>query len=73
MTADINKIKNLLLMELFVAIGLPIVFLFGLTLLFISDGIPTWVQQLNRKNSTLWNLGIVAMTTMILIIYLSRS
>ena len=59
-------------MELFIAIGLPIVLLFGLTLLFLSDGIPSWVQQLDRNSSTLWNFGIVAMSTMALITYLTR-
>ena len=59
-------------MELFVAISLPIVLLFGLTLLFLSDGIPSWVQQLDRNSSTLWNFGIVAMSTMALITYLAR-
>ena len=59
-------------MELFIAIGLPIVLLFGLTLLFMSDGIPIWVQQINRNNSTLWNFGIVAMSTMTVIIYLAK-
>jgi len=59
-------------MELFIAIGLPIVLLFGLTLLFMSDGIPFWVQQLNRNNSTLWNFGIVAMSTITVIIFLTR-
>ena len=62
----------LFLMELFIAIGLPIVLLFGLTLLFISDGIPSWVQQFYRNSSTLWNFGIVAMSTMALITYLAR-
>ena len=59
-------------MELFFALGLPIVLLVGLSLLFISDGIPSWVQQLNRNSSTLWNLGIIAMGTMAVIIYLAR-
>ena len=59
-------------MELFIALGLPIVLLVGLTLLFISDGIPSWVQQLNRNSSTLWNFGIVAMGTMTVIIYLAK-
>ena len=59
-------------MELFIAIGLPIVLLFGLTLLFLSDGIPGWVQQFDRNSSTLWNFGIVAMSTMALITYLAR-
>ena len=59
-------------MELFIAISLPIFLLFGLTLLFLSDGIPSWVQQFDRNSSTLWNFGIVAMSTMALITYLAR-
>ena len=59
-------------MELFIAIGLPIVLLFGLTLLFISDGIPSWVQQFDRNSSTLWNFGIVGIITMTLMTYLAR-
>ena len=59
-------------MELFIALGLPIVLLIGLALLFMTDGIPSWVKQFNRNSSTLWNFGIVAMATMTLIIYLAR-
>ena len=58
-------------MELFIALGLPIVLLIGLTFLFISDGIPVWIQNLNRNSSTIWNFGIVAISTMTVIIYLS--
>ena len=59
-------------MELFLALGLPIVLLVVLTLLFMTEGIPSWVQQFNRNSSTLWNFGIVAMGTMTVIIYLAR-
>ena len=59
-------------MELFLALGLAIVLLVGLTLLFMTEGIPSWVQQFNRNSTTLWNFGIVAMGTMTLIIYLSN-
>ena len=59
-------------MELFIAISLPIVLLFALTLLFMSDGIPSWVKQFNRNSSTVWNFGVFAMGTMIVIIYLSN-
>ena len=59
-------------MELFLALGLPIVLLVGLTLLFMTEGIPRWVQQFSRNSSTLWNFGIVAMGTMTVIIYLSK-
>ena len=58
-------------MELFIALGLPIVLLIGLTFLFTSDGIPVWVQNLNRNSATIWNFGIVAMSTMTVIIYLA--
>ena len=59
-------------MELFIALGLPIVLLIGLTFLFMSDGIPVWVQNLNRNSATIWNFGIVAMSTMTVIIYLAK-
>ena len=59
-------------MELFIALGLPIVLLIGLTLLFMSDGIPVWIQNLNRNSSTIWNFGIVSMSTMTVIIYLAK-
>ena len=59
-------------MELFIAIILPIVLLFGLTLLFMLGGISRWVKQLNRNSSTICNFGIVAMGTMTVIIYLSN-
>ena len=60
------------MIELFIALGLPIVLLIGLTFLFMSDGIPIWVQNLNRNSSTLWNFGIVAMSTVTVIIYLAK-
>ena len=59
-------------MELFIALGLPIVLLVGLTLLLMLDGIPSWVEQINIYSSTLWNFGVVAMVTMTVIIYLAR-
>ena len=59
-------------MDLFIALGFSIVLLVGLTLLFMTDGTPSWVQQFNRNSSTLWNFGIVAMGTMTVIIYLAR-
>ena len=59
-------------MEFLIALFLPIVLLVGLTLLFMINGIPVWVQNLNRNSSTIWNFGIVAMSTMMVIIYLAR-
>ena len=59
-------------MELFMALGLPIVLLVGFTLLFMADGIPIWVQNLTRNSTNIWNFGIVAMSTMTVIIYLAK-
>ncbi len=59
-------------MELFIALGLPMVLLLGLTFLFMLDGIPVWIQNLNRNSSTIWNFGIVAMSTVTVIIYLAK-
>ena len=59
-------------MELFVALGLPIVLLVGFTLLFMADGIPSWIQNLTRNSTNIWNFGIVAMSTMTVIIYLAK-
>ena len=51
-------------MELFIALGFPLILLVGLTLVFMTGGIPSWVQQFNRNSATLWNFGIIAMGTM---------
>ena len=59
-------------MELFLALGLPIILLIGLTLFFISDGIPLWIQKLIRNSSTVWNFGIVLMSTITIIIYIAK-
>jgi len=59
-------------MELFVALGLPVVLLIGLTIFFITEGIPSWFHHFNSYSPTLWNLSIVAMGTMTVIIYLAR-
>ena len=59
-------------MEFFIALGFPIILLVGLTLLFMTDGVPFLVQNFNRNSSTIWNVGIVAMSTMTVIIYLAR-
>ena len=59
-------------MEFFIALGFPSILLVGLTLLFMTDGVPFWVQNINRNSSTIWNVGIVAMSTTTVIIYLAR-
>ena len=59
-------------MELFIGLGLLIILLIGLTLFFMSYGIPSWVHVFDRYSSTLWTFGIVAMSTMTVIIYLAK-
>ena len=59
-------------MELFIALGLPIVLLVGFTLLFMADGIPSWIQNLNRNSTNIWNFGIVVISTITVIIYLAK-
>ena len=59
-------------MELFIAISLPIVLLFVLTLLFMLGGIPRWVKQIIRNSSTFWNFGIVTIGIMTVKICLSN-
>ena len=59
-------------MELFIALGLPTVLLIGFTLIYMIDGVPGWVNNLNRNSSTIWNFSIVAMSTMTVIIYLAK-
>ena len=60
------------MIELFIVLGLPIVFLIGLTSLFLSNGIPNWVQNLNRNSSTIWNFGFVVIRIVTVIIYLAE-
>ena len=59
-------------MELFIVLGLPLILLVGLTLLFMTDGVPDWIQNLTKNSSNIWNLGIVAISTMTVIIYLTK-
>tara|TARA_B100001029_G_C14858477_1_gene337761 strand:- start:342 stop:524 length:183 start_codon:yes stop_codon:yes gene_type:complete len=59
-------------MELFVALGLPIVLLIGFTLFFITYGIPIQIQNLTKNSSNIWNFGVVAMSTMMIIVYLAK-
>ena len=59
-------------MELFIALGLPLVLLVGLTLFFLTEGVPDWIQNLTKNYSNIWNFGIVAMSSMTVIIYLAK-
>ena len=46
-----GRINHFYLIEFFIVIRLTIALLFGLTLLFKSDEIPSWVKQFNRNSS----------------------
>ena len=59
-------------MELLIALGLPVLLLVGFTLLFMQEGIPAWIQNLTRYDSTIWNFGIVFMSTISVIIYFAK-
>ena len=59
-------------MELFIALVIPVIFLVGLTLLFKIESIPSWIQDITRNSTTIWNFGIVFMSTISVIIYLAR-
>lgn len=59
-------------MELLIALGLPLVLLICLTLLFMSEGIPDWIQNLSGNSTTIWNFGIILMSTISVIIYLAK-
>ena len=60
-------------MEFLLVLGIPIIIVVGLTILFINEGIPSWVENLEFNSSTIWNLGIITISSMTLIIYLSRN
>ena len=60
-------------MEFLLILGIPIIILTGLTVLFIKEGIPSWVENLEFNSSTIWNLGVITITLTTIIIYLSRN
>ena len=59
-------------MSLFLAIGLPLILLLGLTFVLMKEGIPPWIQNLNENSSGIWNFGVVSLSVMTIVIYLSR-
>jgi len=59
-------------MELFITLVLPALVLVGLTLLFLTEGIPVWIEDLTRDSTTIWNFGIVFMSTISVIIYFAK-
>ena len=60
-------------MELVIALGIPLFIILGLTIVFMSDGVPPWVQNLNTKYSgKVWLFGVIALSTAGLIAALFR-
>ena len=59
-------------MELFYALGLPMLLLFGLVIIFMDGGVPDWIKNLNNNSSTAWNFGIILMLTVSAIVYFAR-
>ena len=59
-------------MASFLAIGLPLILLLGLTFVLMKEGIPLWIQNLNENSSGIWNFGVVSLSVMTIVIYLSR-
>ena len=60
-------------MELVLALGIPLVLFFVLTILFMTDGVPHWVQSINTKYSgKSWLYGVIALSTAGLIAALFR-
>ena len=60
-------------MELLIALGLPVLCLVGLILLFMTEGTPAWIQHLTMNSTTIWNFGIVFISTISVIIYFAKS
>ena len=59
-------------MDLFIAIALPIILLIGFTFLFMTYDFPSWIINFTRNSSNIWNFGIIAMTTITIVIYSAK-
>tara|TARA_B100000131_G_C17678160_1_gene435366 strand:+ start:308 stop:490 length:183 start_codon:yes stop_codon:yes gene_type:complete len=60
-------------MDFILVLGIPILIVVGLTILFITKGIPSWVENVEFNSSTIWNLGIITITSMSIVIYLYKN
>ena len=36
-------------MDLVIALGIPVVLFLGLTIVFVSDGVPSWIYSMNSR------------------------
>ena len=60
-------------MDLVIALGIPLVIILGLTIIFTTDGVPTWVHDINSKYSRkTWLYGVIALSTGSLLIAMFR-
>lgn len=72
MSYDWNASANC--MDLLIALGIPIVIFFGMTIIFLSNGVPNWVLNFNRKYSAkTWLYGVIALGTISLLIALFKN
>ena len=60
-------------MDLILVLGIPILIVVGLAILFVTKGIPSWVENVELNSSTIWNLGIITITSMSIVIYLYKN
>ena len=58
-------------MDLVIALVIPVVLLLGLTIVFVSDGVPPWVYSLNSRKT--WLYGVIGLSTVSLLVALFRS
>ncbi len=60
-------------MDLVIALGIPLVIILGLTIIFTTDGVPGWVNNINSKYSRkTWLYGVIALSSASLLIALLK-
>ena len=60
-------------MDLVIALGIPLVIILGLTIIFTTDGVPGWVNNINSKYSRkTWLYGVIALSGASLLIALLK-
>ena len=60
-------------MDLVIALGIPLVIILGLTVIFTTDGVPGWVNNINSKYSRkTWLYGVIALSSASLLIALLK-
>ena len=60
-------------MDLVIALGIPLFIVLGLTIIFTTDGVPGWVNNINSKySSKTWLYGVIALSTASLLVALLK-